>query len=603
MAAGADYPILSSEDGENWGLLGLLPQLDPLGGNISITSMTSAEGHYRAFDSEFQEFESTDGVHWNPKGITSQGLTFAFAYAKGVLARATAKGIYVSTNGGRWFATGVPYTLSVASDGDQIIGLTIDRKLFVSNDSAHWIDHTPQDANWKQVAWVSRVGDLWIGYGGQEVVFTSSNGVDWTLRHGPTVGGQNFVKNTAMQMNHTYWIRSSAIWWSSIDGVDWIKGPVGIKAPATAVVTDGQKAVAYGTGGYLAVSEDLISWRPIQKSLAIANPEILAYANGVTFSIGPDHLTYSYSSNHVDWFQGKFPGTKGISDVAYGNGTFAAVGDGGTVLLSKDLVTWSPAVTKTDSALLKISVHEGVFAVAGNNGTVVHSVDGLKWESTVVIPKAISFLAVAWFKGSFYFTSYRGDVISTSDFIQWNIPSPPLSAISLDFLAASSDRLVAVRMGSAFSSTDGVHWQSASIPFLGVGAGVSYANGYFVILTQTGTIRYSQDGLNYTRLKFTQTGGRSLIFAHGRFWMSTTDYSLLASDPLITLEQVDPITKTALLYGDIGSQYTLESSDGFDADSTWTPADTVLLESNPQVIPLSPSVVPGKRFLRARLDP
>src|SRR6267143_4678432 len=57
--------------------------------------------------------------------------------------------------------------------------------------------------------------------------------------------------------------------------------------------------------------------------------------------------------------------------VAYGKGTFVAVGIGGLLCSSSDGVSWTPQTSGTTNDLESITFGNGLFVAAGANGTVL----------------------------------------------------------------------------------------------------------------------------------------------------------------------------------------------------------------------------------------
>ncbi len=66
--------------------------------------------------------------------------------------------------------------------------------------------------------------------------------------------------------------------------------------------------------------------------------------------------------------------------VTYGNSTFVAVGDHGTILISPDGGTWTPRTpySGTTENLSGIAYGNGIFVAVGFYGTVLTSPDGYR---------------------------------------------------------------------------------------------------------------------------------------------------------------------------------------------------------------------------------
>lgn len=67
-----------------------------------------------------------------------------------------------------------------------------------------------------------------------------------------------------------------------------------------------------------------------------------------------------------------------LSGVAYGNGTFLTVGLNGVVLTSPDGVAWTKS-SDTVAHLSEVTCNRGTFVAVGDKGTILTSPDGVHW--------------------------------------------------------------------------------------------------------------------------------------------------------------------------------------------------------------------------------
>jgi hypothetical protein len=83
-----------------------------------------------------------------------------------------------------------------------------------------------------------------------------------------------------------------------------------------------------------------------------------------------------------EWnWRNPLPTSNYIYEVAYGNGTFVAVGDCGTIITSPDGATWTNRSFPTDKFLYGVCYGNGVFVAVGEAGTVLTSPGGATWTS------------------------------------------------------------------------------------------------------------------------------------------------------------------------------------------------------------------------------
>src|SRR5258708_7614408 len=65
--------------------------------------------------------------------------------------------------------------------------------------------------------------------------------------------------------------------------------------------------------------------------------------------------------------------------IAFGNNTFVAVGNAGTMLSSTDGLSWTGRNLDKPTALKAVTFAGGMFVGVGASGDIESSVDGLKW--------------------------------------------------------------------------------------------------------------------------------------------------------------------------------------------------------------------------------
>jgi hypothetical protein len=106
--------------------------------------------------------------------------------------------------------------------------------------------------------------------------------------------------------------------------------------------------------------------------------------------------------------------------VAYGNGTFVAVGWSGTILTSADGIVWTPIYLGIADTFSGVRFGNGTFVAISYSGTILTSSDGRKWTSrTSGFADALT--AVAYGNGTFAASSTSGTILTSSDGITWTI--------------------------------------------------------------------------------------------------------------------------------------------------------------------------------------
>ena len=152
-----------------------------------------------------------------------------------------------------------------------------------------------------------------------------------------------------------------------------------------------------------------------------------AYGNGKYVIVGTGQ-TYNYSSNLTTWTSGTLPLT-GDWRIAYGNGTFVALGYGTRqIIYSYDGIYWNLANTKVDYALnwTGLKYANGRFIASSYSGTgSAYSLDGINWYSAVGTGgenlNQISYGNGVYFVNSYgsYYTS--GDGTTYNNATSWSV--------------------------------------------------------------------------------------------------------------------------------------------------------------------------------------
>jgi hypothetical protein len=81
---------------------------------------------------------------------------------------------------------------------------------------------------------------------------------------------------------------------------------------------------------------------------------------------GPDPL--------ANWhWRNPLPQGNTLNSVSCGNGTFVAVGYGGTIITSQDSVTWAVRSAGITADLYGVTHGNGTFVAVGESGTIIQS--------------------------------------------------------------------------------------------------------------------------------------------------------------------------------------------------------------------------------------
>jgi hypothetical protein len=278
---------------------------------------------------------------------------------------------------------------------------------------------------------VTFANGTFVAVGGSGVI-TSTNGMEWDYHSVPTPGGSfplqgvSYGNGTFVAVGGMYsfgdpqtgYIRWRTVY-TSPDARQWTQRVEARMIPLRGVtfgnglfVAVGSEAGAPGASPFtVTTSPDGVTWTT-RFTGSVPNVPLRA---GVTFG-GGRFVAAGYgiftSDNGIDWDKRD---SANVSDVAYGNGLYVAVGQQGIVVSSTDGLSWRRG-PNTGGTFLGIGYGGGVFlASALSQGPVVPdvrwSLDGINWSRHNL---GQSVQDVAFGKGRFVAVSAFGPTLFSS---------------------------------------------------------------------------------------------------------------------------------------------------------------------------------------------
>jgi hypothetical protein len=223
----------------------------------------------------------------------------------------------------------------------------------------------------------------------------------------------------------------------------------------------------------------------------------------VIYSAGDDRESSSVCNSHslvsnvtsskMTWTERDLPGGSRfyfLEDVAYGNGTFVAVGEDGTILTSPDGEDWkaqiSPARVRYQGCSIALSLNRitygnGLFVAVGPAGNVLTSRNGVKW-AWVRHPSGTNnwwLSSVFYGNGTFVAVGWLGTVLTSRDGTRWVEQDLPKDN-NLSDVTYGNGLFVAVGTHGILTSPDGTKWTHQPSPKERMLTGVAHGNGTFV---------------------------------------------------------------------------------------------------------------------------
>jgi hypothetical protein len=215
---------------------------------------------------------------------------------------------------------------------------------------------------------------------------------------------------------------------------------------------NGSIAVGINSNGFILVSSREGEWRPA------AAPQTrfrgVAYGGNKFVAVG-DCGAVAVSADGIEWTKIHSPTAHSLYSVVFGHGKFVAVGNEGAILRSSDGIRWSSA-NVTDTRLRGIVFGNGEFVAVGHEGLILSSRDGWNWFGHKARTTE-RLESVAFGNGRFVAVGWKGTVVSGGR-DRWKhgrIPGEP----RLVHVYYQHDAFHSIsENGRSISSTDGVVW-------------------------------------------------------------------------------------------------------------------------------------------------
>jgi hypothetical protein len=290
---------------------------------------------------------------------------------------------------------------AVGYGGGTFVAWTWGGAILTSSDGITWTGQN--DGVWNEYFDAAYGSSTFVSVGRNGEIAASADGSDWVIQNSPTVSNLNKVE----YLNGIFVaVGSVETVLTSADGTAWdLRNEGGfVNAP---VIED----VAYGGGEWVAVGSQVTGSGIIYSSnnLAVSSTLVLvlepssplkglAYGNGTFVAVGDDDFIMT-SSNAAVWTSlSTGPGTTFYEGVAFGNGTFVAVGNSGTIMTSPMGAVWTTQTSGTTEILRAVTFGNDLFVAVGGvdgNGIVLSSPDGVTWTAHDAGTNNLGFFGVA----------------------------------------------------------------------------------------------------------------------------------------------------------------------------------------------------------------
>lgn len=291
---------------------------------------------------------------------------------------------------------------------------------------------------------------------------------------------------------------------------------------------------------------------PTPASAATGDLWAIAYGNGMYVAVGEGGAIKT-SADGESWTGTTVSPKWSYSDVAYGNGLFVAVGDKGSIINSENGSSWSPADSDVTDYLVGVIYQDGKFTAVGGNGAVTTSTDGVTWTSQSS-GTSRNMGQIAYGNG-LYVAASSDAILTSSDGITWSEQVLEIEGASIVSVSYGDGMFVAVG-GYYFSggssvvmtSANGTIWtrrdsgEATSIIY-----DVAYGSGNFMAVGKRGVILVSENGIDWdSRTAGTLADLKGIAFANGKFMVAGTGGAIISPNEITNWTHPSSTTSSSL---------------------------------------------------------
>jgi hypothetical protein len=375
----------------------------------------------------------------------------------------------------------------------------------------------------------------------------------------------------------------------STNGADWSVQPFGtnssIRVPSlNSIAFLNNQFVAVGFEENILSSPDGVTWNQQFGIPNFSSLSGIAFGNGTYVAVGgfqllgPPYTMFGevfQSPNSQPWAMVPHTDEPGyLSDVAFGNGRFVAVALNGKIRISTP-DGWQTTTTNLP-ACTSIAYGRGLFVTVGPFGTIQSSTDGVTWTPQSS-GTATTFNRVAFANDTFVAVGASGTIVASPDGMAWSVlqSSPTSPYVGFGGIAFGNGTFVTVTRNIILTSSNGFAWKTQTVDTNLSLERVTFGANRFVAVGNRdrdfGTVLVSSDATNWNEpvIPFVYDA-TTVAFAKDRFFVATANGPMLTSTDGSAWTIPDTnVLASAIAYGNgiylgvggLGSSYGLIASD------------------------------------------
>lgn len=519
VAAGLGGRIFTSVDGTSWvrrmsgtrdDIMGLAFGNGRFVAIAKWTRLTSTDGIH------WNVQYPADLVSWT---LTCTGLQFCGGRFLGLFQDTQGSLIWISTDGLNWEA--YPLRLFQASDVSTLVAypkgymVLAGDALYKSKNGWKWKQYAsaPKSA----FALIYGAGRFVVLAYPYTVIYTSLDGKNWDKE---SLDTNNCYPKSGIFLNGHFFLNDGALGLMSTDGLDWT--PITLSDTYLPPVPSKPFNMAFGSAGYVSgfafgqvcVSADGTHWNDIETHTDIPLPTVFYYASSFHLFLGSSSNGKLWSSEDgKNWTDNGYgcgdpcgppPGLSGFADghglaVAVGSKWDDTLGKGvAYVAVSSNGTSWEGINSPQAQPLTSVAYGQGTFVAVGWRGAILRSSDGYKW-TPVNAGVSGDFNKVIFAGGLFIAAGGRQILVSSPDGINWQgqkSGSDDWNDVASICYGAGRYLVLQPPYHQLWTSTDGLSWQEEQVDLNNPPYYLHRIFGTFFMVCQNGTLE-SSDGLHW----------------------------------------------------------------------------------------------------------
>jgi hypothetical protein len=400
-----------------------------------------------------------------------------------------------------------------------------------------WANPFPNGNAIRGLAWNG--SDLYAAVGDDGALYTSPDGVTWTIKDSNTIRNLGGVASDGSQFV-AVGERGTILF--SPDGGEWTVEP-GHWASLSDVAWNGTYFVAVGLGGIILTSPDGKTWTEQTSNFPSNNGKLsrIKWLNSQFVTVGVNYADGSgvilTSPDGTDWTSQSCAINREIEDLAWDGSKFLATAGSDNICTSSDGAAWTAETTTTyvNTTYTALAWDDSQFVLVGQNGQVHTSPDGYTWTQKYPTPGGFNkgLHAILWNGSQYVSGGYAGTILSGSG-MTWTLQSPDnATLLTLYDVVSDGTQFVAVGGelfgGTIVTSPDGEVWTESHTVSARLDGIAWNGVGQFVAVGQGDVILTSPDGQTWT----SQSSGTSGKYLSKAIWAGDK-YIVVGDDVILT---------------------------------------------------------------------